>query len=95
LGMSPRNFMRRFKAATGRLPNAYLQMLRIAAAKEMLEEGRLPVQNICETIGYENIAFFRDVFKRHTGMTPAEYRRSFAPLRVGRGELMSGVHTND
>jgi transcriptional regulator GlxA family with amidase domain len=95
LGMSPRNFVRRFKAATGRLPNTYVQMLRIAAAKEMLEEGRLPVQNICETIGYENVAFFRDVFKRHTGMTPAEYRSSFAPLRVGRGELKAGMHSND
>ena len=95
LGMSPRNFVRRFKAATGRLPNAYLQMLRIAAAKEMLEAGRLPVQNICETIGYENAAFFRDVFKRHTGMTPAEYRSSFAPLRLGRGEVMAGMPSND
>jgi len=95
LGMSPRNFVRRFKAATGRLPNAYLQMLRIAAAKEMLEEGRLPVQNICETIGYENVAFFREVFKRHTGMTPAGYRSSFAPLRVGRGGPVTGMHSND
>ena len=66
-----------------------------SAAKEMLEEGRLPVQNICETIGYENVAFFRDVFKRHTGMTPAEYRSSFAPLRLGRGELVAGMHSND
>jgi transcriptional regulator GlxA family with amidase domain len=95
LGMSPRNFVRRFKAATGRLPTAYLQMLRISTAKEMLEDGRLPVQNICETIGYENVAFFRDVFKRHTGMTPAQYRSSFAPLRVGRGEPVAGMHSND
>jgi transcriptional regulator GlxA family with amidase domain len=95
VGMSPRNFMRRFKAATGRLPNAYLQMLRISAAKEMLEEWRLPVQNICETIGYEDVAYFRDIFKRHTGMTPAQYRSSFAPLRVVRGEPVAGMHSND
>ncbi|MFZ1000953.1 MAG: DJ-1/PfpI family protein [Pseudolabrys sp.] len=35
-GMGPRNFIRRFKAATGRVPGAYLQTLRVSAAKEML-----------------------------------------------------------
>src|SRR6185295_19041393 len=30
IGMGPRNFIRRFKAATGRLPGAYIQMLRIS-----------------------------------------------------------------
>jgi hypothetical protein len=30
-------------------------------------------------IGYEDIAFFRSLFKRHTGMTPAEYRNRFCP----------------
>jgi transcriptional regulator GlxA family with amidase domain len=38
-GMGPRNFIRRFKAATGRVPGAYLQTLRVSATKEMLEYG--------------------------------------------------------
>jgi methylphosphotriester-DNA--protein-cysteine methyltransferase len=37
--MGPRNFIRRFKAATGRVPGAYLQTLRVSATKEMLEYG--------------------------------------------------------
>ncbi|HEX2477652.1 MAG TPA: DJ-1/PfpI family protein, partial [Geminicoccaceae bacterium] len=41
IGMSPRNFIRRFKRATGRLPGAYLQMLRMSSAREMLEHGEL------------------------------------------------------
>ena len=40
VAMGPRNFIRRFKAATGRVPAAYSQMLRISAAKEMLEQRR-------------------------------------------------------
>ena len=32
IGMSPRNLLRRFKAATGHLPGEYLQLLRVAAA---------------------------------------------------------------
>ncbi len=89
-GMSPRNFIRRFKAATGRLPGAYMQMLRVSAAKELLEHGDMTIQNISTKIGYEDTAFFRSLFKRHTGMTPAEYRNRFAQMRFDRGDLASG-----
>jgi transcriptional regulator GlxA family with amidase domain len=88
-GMGPRNFIRRFKAATGRLPRAYIQMLRMSAAKEMLEQGASSVQAVCAKIGYEDIAFFRGLFKRHTGMTPAEYRERFAGMNFDRGDLAS------
>jgi transcriptional regulator GlxA family with amidase domain len=86
-GMSERNFIRRFKAATGHLPGAYVQMLRISAAKEMLERDGAPVQTVCSTIGYEDVAFFRGVFKRHTGMTPTEYRSRFAHMDIDRCDL--------
>jgi len=89
VGMGPRNFIRRFKAATGRLPGAYIQMLRIAAARELLEHGAIPVQTVSSRIGYEDAAFFRSLFKRHTGMTPAEYRERFAGLNFDGGELAS------
>jgi transcriptional regulator GlxA family with amidase domain len=91
VGMSPRNLIRRFKAATGHLPGAYLQLLRVSAARELLEEGRAPVQSVSTAIGYEDVAFFRTLFKRHTGMTPAEYRSRFGPIRVDRGEVFAGM----
>jgi transcriptional regulator GlxA family with amidase domain len=80
LSMSPRNFIRRFKSATGRLPGNYLQATRVAVAKEMLEDGARSVQAVSAAVGYEDAAFFRDVFKRCTGMTPAEYRENFAGI---------------
>jgi len=86
-GMSPRNFIRRFKAATGRLPGAYMQTLRVSAAKGMLEHGAASIQDVCAKVGYEDLAFFRRLFKRHTGMTPAEYRENFAGMTFARGEL--------
>jgi len=89
-GMSPRNFIRRFKTATGRLPGAYLQALRVTAAKEMLENGAASIQEVCAKSGYEDIAFFRNLFKRHTGMTPAEYRSRFARMSFDRGEIAGG-----
>jgi transcriptional regulator GlxA family with amidase domain len=88
-GMGPRNFIRRFKAATGRLPRAYVQMLRVWTAKGLLERGAASVQAVSSTIGYEDVAFFRALFKRHTGMTPAEYRQRFAGMRIADNEIAS------
>lgn len=76
-GMSPRNLTRRFKSATGRYPGAYLQELRIAAARERLEHTRDSVQVIARDVGYENVTFFRSLFKRRTRMAPSEYRTRF------------------
>ena len=84
--MSPRNFIRRFKSATGRTPGQYLQATRIAIAKSMLESGARSVQTVGHEVGYEDGAFFRALFRRETGMAPAEYRerfRSSKPVAAG------------
>jgi transcriptional regulator GlxA family with amidase domain len=80
--MSARTFQRRFKEATGRLPGAYLQAQRIAIARAMLEGGGQPVQQISLAVGYQDLAFFRKVFRRETGMTPGEYRTRFTGVPV-------------
>lgn len=85
-GMSPRNFLRRFKAATGRLPGAYLRAVRIEIAKAMLERDRASVQSVASAVGYDDVSFFRGLFKRATGMTPAEYRGRFAAMSVRQHE---------
>ena len=76
-GMSLRNFVRRFKHATGDSPLMYLQKLRIAAAKRLLEGDHRTVQEISNAVGYEDIAFFRQLFERHTGVSPSAYRQRF------------------
>lgn len=81
-GMAPRTFVRHFKAATGKQPAAYLQALRIEAAKSLLEEGSKPIQAICLEVGYCDLAFFRAVFRRETGMAPGEYRAHFAAFNM-------------
>jgi transcriptional regulator GlxA family with amidase domain len=81
-GMGLRNFIRRFKAATGMLPSAYLQAVRMRAAKGMLETGGAPVQTVCSRVGYQDLAHFRELFRRHTGMTPQQYRERFAPAEA-------------
>ena len=90
-GMTVRTFARRFKAATGRMPAAYLQALRIAEAKARLERGEGPVQRVSQQVGYDDVAFFRELFKRETGMTPGEYRAHFAPLRIAGQAVLEGA----
>jgi transcriptional regulator GlxA family with amidase domain len=77
VGMSLRNFVRRFKQATGDSPLMYLQKLRIAAAKRLLESDHRTVQEISDAVGYQDVAFFRDLFHRHTGVSPSAYRQRF------------------
>jgi len=77
VGMSLRNFVRRFKQATGDSPLIYLQKLRVAAAKRLLEGDHRSTQEISGAVGYQDVAFFRGLFQRHTGVSPGEYRRKF------------------
>src|ERR1700730_3848141 len=77
VGMSLRNFMRRFQQATGDSPLIYLQKLRIAAAKRLLEGDQRSMQEISDAVGYQDVAFFRNLFERHTGVSPSAYRQRF------------------
>lgn len=76
-GLPERTFKRRFKAATGYAPIDYVQALRIEEAKQMLETTQEPVDAIAHAVGYEDPAFFRRLFRRRTGTTPARYRQRF------------------
>jgi transcriptional regulator GlxA family with amidase domain len=75
--MSTRNFIRRFKAATGNTPIEYMQRARIESAKHVLESGSEPVDSVASRIGYEDVGSFRAVFKRVTGVSPTEYRKRY------------------
>jgi transcriptional regulator GlxA family with amidase domain len=77
VGMSLRNFVRRFKQATGDSPLIYLQKLRIAAAKRLLESDHRTIQEVSDAVGYQDVAFFRALFLRHTGSSPSAYREKF------------------
>lgn len=75
--LAERTFKRRFTAATGLAPIAYVQRLRIEDAKRRLERTDAPVDEISWRVGYEDPAFFRRLFKRTTGVAPGAYRKRF------------------
>ncbi len=76
--MSERTFIRRFKAATGNLPSEYIQRVKVEHAKKLLEEGQENIKEISYKSGYEDLNYFRDIFKRYTGLTPMEYKKMYS-----------------
>jgi transcriptional regulator GlxA family with amidase domain len=76
-GLAPRTFKRRFAAATGYSPIAYVQALRVEEAKHLLETTAAPTDDVGAQVGYTDPASFRRVFRRSTGVTPARYRQRF------------------
>jgi transcriptional regulator GlxA family with amidase domain len=79
-GLQPRTFGRRFRAATGRRPIEYVHEVRIDEARRILESSVLAVDEVGYSVGYQDPTFFRRLFKRMTGLTPAAYRRKFTTI---------------
>lgn len=75
---SRRNFVRRFKQATGVTPIEYLQKTRIEAAKKLLEQTDQSILGVMLDCGYNDIKSFRKVFRKEVGLTPTEYRFKFS-----------------
>ena len=74
--MSNRNLVRRFKLATNEAPSHYLQKLRVERSKHYLQSSDKSIEEICESVGYQDTQYFRTLFKRLCGMTPSQYRSS-------------------
>ena len=53
----------------------------------------MPVDEISVAVSYEDVSFFRRLFKRLTGLTPSQYRRMFKPVinLKERGQVKKGV----
>jgi YesN/AraC family two-component response regulator len=60
----------------------YIQNLRVEEAKRLLEANDNWAEDIASDVEYDNIAFFRRLFKRSTGLTTGENRRLFRPFAV-------------
>ena len=72
--MSVRHFCRAFQASTGYSPHQYLLRQRVERAKALLLEGRLPMADIAQSMGFADQSQFTRTFRRLAGITPAAYR---------------------
>jgi transcriptional regulator GlxA family with amidase domain len=71
--MSPAHFSRKFRAAYGETPYAYLMTRRIERAKAFLRQG-LSVTDTCVAVGCTSLGSFSSRFTEIVGVTPSQYR---------------------
>ena len=76
LNLNASYFSAQFKRCFGVNFVDYLTDLRIRAAKQLLEDPLHSAAEIASMVGYESANYFARAFKKKTGMTPTEYRRS-------------------
>lgn len=76
LGCSQRTLGRRFKQVTGSTPVQYLRSERLGTAAELLRTTNLSVGEIAWRVGLHDVSYFTSIFQKHSGLTPARYRRS-------------------
>lgn len=76
-GMSPRNFARAFRRETGTTPGAYVEQLRVEAARRLLETTDLTVGAIARSVGIRHAETLHRAFRRRVGTTPELYRQHF------------------
>lgn len=75
--MSPRTLARTFKAETGTTPAAYVEALRVEAARRLLETNDLTVAAIATAVGLRHAETLHRAFRRRVGTTPDMYRSHF------------------
>ena len=73
-GVSRHHFIRSFRAATQRTPYAYLVERRLAHAVDALRYGTSSIEQIARESGFRSAPGFSNVFKKHIGMAPSEFR---------------------
>jgi len=75
VGLSVPHFRKRFAEEVGITPARYLANLRVEAAKELLRGSNNSIAVIASAVGMSSGQNFATFFRRHTGFTPAEFRK--------------------
>ncbi|QNK56380.1 response regulator [Paenibacillus sp. PAMC21692] len=73
--ISREHLSRAFKARTGENLSDYIMRKRMEKARSLIAVDRLPIKHAAQLSGYEDIAYFYRVFKKHFGITPGELRK--------------------
>ena len=74
-GLSTRQLQRKFRTTLGISPQEMLIKTRVLAAQRALSETRLSLAEVADTCGFYDQSSFTQHFRKHTGVTPAAFRR--------------------
>ena len=75
--VTQRTFHRLVRRQTGMTPAAWVEQVRVEAARRSLESSALPVATIARQTGFGTVSTLYRAFERRVGVTPAAYRRHF------------------
>jgi AraC family transcriptional regulator of adaptative response/methylated-DNA-[protein]-cysteine methyltransferase len=84
--LSPFHFQKLFSRWAGVSPKRFLQVVTVARAKQLLDEGRDSLLGASEEVGLSSSSRLHDHFVTLEAMTPDEYRRQGAGLTIRHGE---------
>lgn len=74
--LSPSYFTRAFKEEMGISPISYLLKVRVKRAEELLADTDQKISDIALSVGFSNQQRFNEIFKKYSGMTPLQYRKT-------------------
>ena len=74
--MSTYHFAHMFKQTVGAAPHQYVLRCRMEKAKQLLKATDWSIMHIALKVGFKDSGYFSSAFKRHIGVTPANYRKS-------------------
>lgn len=74
VGHAKNYLIKKFHKETGKTIGAYITEAKMERAKLLLKEPGKSVQDIAEQLGYATQSHFGELFRKHTGMTPAQWR---------------------
>lgn len=77
LNMSEGHFCRTFKSVTFKTPVDYLNYYRTTKAQDILLNSNKKVLEISMDVGFNNLSYFINIFKKNTGYTPSFFRKKF------------------
>lgn len=78
-GFSPSRFRELFKERVGVSPKRYILNKRLEHIKEDLEKTKIPLTQIASDNGFGDYYQFSAFFKKHTGISPRDYRNLHHP----------------
>jgi transcriptional regulator GlxA family with amidase domain len=79
VALSARHFSRIFRAEVGVSPAAYVEAVRVEAARRLLEDSSDGIEGVAAAAGFGTPEALRRAFARRVGLSPREYRARFGP----------------
>lgn len=74
--LSVSRFTHLFTERYHKSPHSFRLEIRLSQAKYLLKDTLIPIQEVARNVGYQDSLYFSRLFKKHTGVSPTEFREN-------------------